>query len=89
MKASILMPEGFTGNKLLVWTNSNWGPQDASKPKENKTRTVRMQELQSIQGFYITRMGGPIFWGLSREKHGSRSLSIAESKAIDEGIKGI
>ena len=89
MKASILMPDGFTGNELLVWTDSNWGPQDASQPKENETRTVGMQELRSIQGFYITRMGGPIYWGVSREKRGSRSSCIAELKAIDEGIKGI
>ena len=34
-------------------------------------------------------MGGPIYWGVSREKRGSQSLCIAELKAIDEGIKGI
>ena len=48
-----------------------------------------MQELKSVQGFYLTRMGGPILWGVQREKRGSRSSCIAELKAIDMGIKGI
>ena len=48
-----------------------------------------MEELKSVQGFYITRMGGPLMWGVTREKRGSRSSCIAELKAIDEGIKGI
>ena len=42
----------------MVCTDSNWGPQDASKPKPNETCTITMEELKSIQGFYITRRGG-------------------------------
>ena len=48
-----------------------------------------MEELKSIQGFYITQMGGPLLWGVQREKRGSRSSCMAEIKSIDEGIKGI
>ena len=48
-----------------------------------------MEELKSVQGFYLTRMGGPILWRVQREKRGSRSSCIAELKAIDMGIKGI
>ena len=44
--------------------------QDASKPHPNETRTVTLEELKSIQGFYITRMGEPLLWGVQREKQG-------------------
>ena len=83
------MPVDMNDEGCVVYTDSNWGPQDASKLRENETRTVDMEELKSVQGFYITRMGGPIMWGVTREKRGSRSSCIAELKAIDEGIKGI
>ena len=48
-----------------------------------------MEELKSIQGFYITRMGGPLHWGVHREKRGSRSSCFAEIKSIDKGIRAI
>ena len=83
------MPEELKGDELIAFTDSNWGPQDASKPRSNETRTVTLEELKSIQGFYITRMGGPLLWGVQREKRGIRSSCMAEIKSIDEGIKGI
>ena len=58
MHGSVAIPEELKGNELIVFTDSNWGPQDASKPKPNETRTVTLEELKSIQGYYITRMGG-------------------------------
>ena len=48
-----------------------------------------MEELKSIQGFYITRMGGPLYWGVHREKRGSRSSYMAKIKSIDDGIRAI
>ena len=89
LNGSIGLPPEINGNELLSFTDSNWGPQDASQPKENETRTVSMDELRSIQGFHITRMGGPLLWGVTREKRGSRSSCMGELKAVDEGIKGI
>ena len=89
LESCVSMPVDMTQESCVVFTDSNWGPQDASKPKENETRTVDMEELKSVQGFFITRMGGPLMWGVTREKRGSRSSCIAELKAIDEGIKGI
>ena len=85
----VAVPEELKHEQLLLFTDSNWGPQDASSPKPNETRTVEMEELKSIQGFYITRMGGPLLWGVQREQRGSRSSCIAEIKAIDQGIRGI
>ena len=89
LHGSVAIPEELKGNELMVFTDSNWGPQDASKPKPNETRTVTMEELKSIQGFYITRMGGPLYWGVHREKRGSRSSCMAEIKSIDDGIRAI
>ena len=83
------IPDEVKGNDFLTFTDSNWGPQDASHPLPVETRTVTMDELKSLQGFYITRMGGGLLWGVKREKRGSRSSCMAEIKAIDEGIKGI
>ena len=89
LQGHVAIPEELRGDELLLFTDSNWGPQDASRPKENETRKVSMHELKSIQGFYLTRMGGPLLWGVQREKRGSRSSCMAEIKALDEGIKGI
>ena len=57
LHGSVDIPKELKGNDLMVFTDSSWGPQDVSKPKPNKTRTVTMEELKLIQGFYITRMG--------------------------------
>ena len=73
----------------MIFTDSNWGSQDASKPKPNETRTATMKELKSIQGFYITRMGGPLYWGVHQEKRGSRNSCMAEIKSINDGTRAI
>ena len=58
------IPKELRGDELLLFTDSNWGPQDASKPVSNEKQTVNMEELESIQGYYITQMGGgPLYWG--------------------------
>ena len=63
LQGCVAIPDELQGDKLLLFTDSNWGPQDASQPVENETRTVTKQELKSIQGFYLTLVGGPILWG--------------------------
>ena len=83
------MPDELNGDGLIAFTDSKWGPQDASKPRPEETRTVTLEELKSIQGFYSTQMGGPFLWGVQREKRGSRISCMAEIKFIDKGIKGI
>ena len=42
-----------------------------------------------IQGFYLTRMSGPLLWGVQQEKQGSCSSCFAELKSIDAVIKEI
>ena len=59
LESCVAMPPDMNDNGCIVYTDSNLGPQDASKPKENETRTVDMDELRSIQGYFITKMEGP------------------------------
>ena len=89
LEGHVSFPDTVDPNTLLALTDSNWGPQDASKPKPNDTRTVRLDELNSVQGYYITRMGGPISWGVHREGRISGSSCEAEIKAMDLGTKSI
>ena len=37
LEGNVAIPEELRGLETTVFTNSNWGPQDASKPKENET----------------------------------------------------
>ena len=73
----------------MVFTDSCWGPQDASKPKKDIKQQVHLDEMNSVQGHYITRMGGAVSWGVHREPRVSGSSCEAEIKAMDEGVKGI
>ena len=47
----------------MIFTDSNWGPQDASKPQPNETQIVTMEALKFIQEFYIICMGVPYTGG--------------------------
>ena len=71
------------------YTDSNWGPQDASRPlpEEQETRTVTSDECKSIQGAIIIRCGGPIWWKVEREERCSRSSCEAEIKSMDLATK--
>ena len=80
LHGSVAIPNHLKGEELMIFTDISWGPQDASKPRPNETRTVTMKELKSVQGFYITRMGGPLYWEVHREKRGNRSSCFAEIK---------
>jgi len=78
------------GVKTHTCTDSNWGPQDASKPLPpgQETRTVTREECLSIGGCLIVRQGGLVAWCLQREKRISGSSCEAEIKGMDEGTKG-
>jgi hypothetical protein len=71
-----------------VYTDANWGPQDASHP--NNGETVTITEVQSLLGHIVFRMAGPMCWGCTR-KSGTVSRSSCESKiyATDEGTKSV
>eukprot|EP00536_Pseudo-nitzschia_multiseries_P000227 jgi/Psemu1/494/gm1.494_g len=53
------VPEVCNSDDLLAFKDACWGPQDASKPQPNDTRTLSLlDEMHSLEGF-ITRTGGP------------------------------
>jgi hypothetical protein len=69
-----------------VYCDANWGPQDASHPREGETTSIN--EVQSLLGHVVFRMGGPVTWGCTREsKSVSRSSCESEIYATDEGTK--
>ena len=76
------IPGVCSPDELITFTDACWGPQDASQPKPGDTRTVHMAEMNSLQGFIVTRMGGALLWGVNREKRISGSSCAAEIKAM-------
>ena len=69
-----------------VYTDANWGPQDASHPHDGETVTI--EETQSLLGHVVYRMGGPLMWACMREPTTvSRSSCESEIYATDEGTK--
>jgi hypothetical protein len=78
-------PQVACHDRMDTYTDSNWGPQDASHPKPGETRTD--EEMYSLLGAVVTYMGGPLDWCTTREKRCSRSVCESEIKAMDEGVK--
>ena len=70
------------------FTDSCWGPQDASEPGPNPP-DIPMHVTRSIGGFIVFRCGGPIAWSARREARTSRSSCEAEIKATDEATKEV
>jgi hypothetical protein len=70
-----------------IWTDANWGPQDASHPRPDVIQYITPKEVRSLLGHCVTRMGGPIAWGCMREGKASRSSCQAEIFSMDEGCK--
>jgi hypothetical protein len=69
-----------------VFTDANWGPQDASHPLPGETTSI--SEVQSLLGHVVFRVSGPVSWGCIREsKSVSRSSCESEIFATDEGTK--
>ena len=64
LRGNVGLPNTMKNEKLLTFADSNWGAQDASALRPNETCIVDMEEMKSIQGYYITRMGGPLLWGI-------------------------
>jgi hypothetical protein len=70
-----------------TYTDANWGPQDASHPREDMVEMIPTDSVQSLLGHTCIRMGGPIAWGCTREPKTSRSSCKAEIFSMDEGCK--
>ena len=72
-------------DRLDAFTDSNWGPQDASHPKPGQQ--VRDEDVKSLLGNLTTFMGGPLDWRAIRERRISPSVCESEIKAMSEGHK--
>ncbi|MGL4351401.1 MAG: Ty1/Copia family ribonuclease HI, partial [Plesiomonas shigelloides] len=79
------VPRITSFDRLDPFTDSNWGPQDASVPKEGEMR--QEGEMNSLLGAVVTYLGGPLDWSCTREKRCSRSVCESEVKGMDEGVK--
>jgi hypothetical protein len=69
------------------YTDANWGPQDASHPREDIKELIDVSSVRSLLGHVVIRMGGPIAWGCQHESKTSRSSCKAEIYCMDEGCK--
>ena len=74
-------------DRLDEFTDSNWGPQDASHPKPGQT--IRDEDVKSLLGNITTYMGGPLDWQCVRERRVSPSVCESEIKAMSEGHKTV
>ena len=71
-----------------AYTDANWGPQDASHPKQGEH--VTEEEVKSLLGHVIFRQGGPVIWGCHRETETiSNSSCESEIYATNEGTKSV
>ena len=69
-----------------VYCDANWGPQDASHPKDSETTSIN--KVQSLLGHIVFRLGGPLSWGCTREpRSDSRSSCESEIHSTDEATK--
>jgi len=75
--------------KPTAFTDSNWGPQDASVPTYKTSRQVSLNETRSISGHLVFLSGGPLIWKSQKEKRTSRSSCEAEVKATDDCTKSV
>jgi deoxyuridine 5'-triphosphate nucleotidohydrolase len=73
--------------KLHPFSDSNWGPQDASAPKpDDPPVELELFKSRSISGFVIW-LGGPLHWVSKRQSITARSSTEAEIYAVDECTK--
>ncbi len=73
-------------NNVIALTDTNWGPQDQSKPKPGVTEEVELFKSRSVSG-YLIWFGGPLHWSSKRQSITARSSAEAEIYATDECTK--
>jgi len=79
----------ISSSKLTGISDANWGPQDQSKPKENRKQPeLELFKTRSISGHVIT-LHGPVHWSSKRQRITARSSCEAEIYATDECVKDI
>jgi hypothetical protein len=74
-------------DQLHPFSDANWGPQDASVPKQSDPpQDIDLFKSRSISGFLIW-LGGPLHWVSKRQSITARSSAEAEIYAVDECTK--
>jgi hypothetical protein len=78
------LPPGITN-----LCDSNWGPQDQSKPNDKSIPAeLDLFKTRSISG-YITWLNGPVMWSSKRQTFTARSSAEAEIYVTDECAKNL
>jgi hypothetical protein len=75
-------------DNIVSLCDSNWGPQDQSKPNPFKPQEIEIFKSRSISGHLIW-LGGPIHWTSKRQSITARSSAEAEIYATDECTKNL
>ena len=76
-------------SKLHGICDANWGPQDQSRPKNNKVYDdLDLFKSRSISGHLII-LHGPLHWMSKRQKTTARSSAEAEIYATDACVKDL
>jgi Reverse transcriptase (RNA-dependent DNA polymerase). len=74
-------------NRIHPFSDANWGPQDASVPKQNAPpQEIDLFKSRSISGFLLW-LGGPLHWISKRQSITARSSTEAKIYAVDECTK--
>ncbi len=73
-------------NRLLPFTDANWGGQDQGHNQTSITELERFKTRSSMSG-YVIFFNGPLHWSSCRQKITARSSAEAEIYATDECIK--
>ena len=76
-------------NIATCFTDSSWGPQDASAPDPRFPSQISLISTRSLGGHVVFRTGGPVSWASHREQRTSRSSCEAEILATDDGTKTV
>mmetsp|Transcript_12383 Transcript_12383/g.17655 ORF Transcript_12383/g.17655 Transcript_12383/m.17655 type:complete len:214 (+) Transcript_12383:3276-3917(+) len=74
-------------SQIFSMTDSNWGPQDQSKPNHTVKQELELFKTRLISGYLIMQSGGPIAWASKRQKITAHSMAEAEIYATDEAVK--
>ena len=75
-------------NAIHVYCDANWGPMDASVPKQNSTPCEQpIDSLRSLSGWFIMNAGAKIAWGCARHKDTAQSSCQAEVHIINETMR--
>ena len=75
--------------KLTGLCDSNWGPQDQSRPKPNQKYTdLDLFRTRSLSGHFII-LHGPLHWISKRQKTTARSSTEAEIYVTDSCVKDL